>query len=171
MLEKQLVLKQIMTIEDFDNIAADLKYDFTKDNFFTELKNAEMLENRINLAHNFQDMVGKYYSNEWLRKNILQQSDDDIKEMDEQINEERDSGDSRWIDPNQINNEMMQQQLETNPMNQDMGQSDDAQNQNPANAADAKAQSTYDMLSQKKNRTLSDEAKLKSASQSLSKNK
>jgi hypothetical protein len=49
MLEKQLVLKQILTIEDFENISADLKFDFAKDNYFTELKDGEIIENRINL--------------------------------------------------------------------------------------------------------------------------
>jgi hypothetical protein len=180
MLEKQLVLKQIMTIEDFQNISADFKYDFSKDNYFTELKDGEIIENRINLARNLQDMVGKYYSQEWLRKNILQQSDDDIEEMDAQIEEETDSGDPRWI------NAMVQQaqmgEMEMNGMQPPDGNTE----QNPlANDEDTdadpkhdeevkkmqKAKSDYEILSKKKNRTLADEAKLKSATQILAKNK
>ena len=178
MLEKQLVLKQVMTIEDFENIAPNLKFDFSKDNYFTELKDGEIIENRINLARNLQDMVGKYYSQEWLRRNILQQSDDDIEEMDKQIDEESNSGDPRWLDPNIMNNEMMSQQM-------GMEQGDDTDVQPLANdedtdatpATDEKnkkiqnATATYNLLTQKKNRTLSDEAKLKSATQILAKNK
>jgi Bacteriophage T4-like portal protein (Gp20) len=178
MLEKQLVLKQVMTIEDFENIAPNLKFDFSKDNYFTELKDGEIIENRINLARNLQDMVGKYYSQEWLRKNILQQSDDDIEEMDKQIDEESNSGDPRWLDPNIMNNEAMAQQM-------GMEQGDGTDVQSLANdedtdatpATDEKnkkiqnATATYNLLTQKKNRTLSDEAKLKSATQILARNK
>jgi len=178
LLETQLVLKQVMTIEDFNNIAADIKYDFSKDNYFTELKDGEMLTNRINNARNMQDMVGKYFSQEWLRKNVLQQSEDDIEEMDDQIIAEQDSGDPRWINQNILQNEMMEQQMGIQP-----GQETDQQplaNDNDTDAdpehdektkkmQEAKAQ--YDLLSNKKNRSLSDEAKLKSVAQILAKNK
>jgi hypothetical protein len=175
MLEKQLVLKQVMTIEDFENIAADLKYEFSRDNFFMELKDAEVLENRVNLARNFQDMVGKYYSQEWLRKNILKQSDDDIEEMDKQIEEEADSEDPRWLDPNIMNNEMMAAQMGGEEMNVPTDQG--AERDGAVSPADDKnrkiqtATATYNLLSKKQNRTLADEAKYKSAAQILSKNK
>lgn len=179
MLEKQLVLKQIMTIEDFNNIAADIKFDFAKDNYFSELKDGEILDNRINLARNMQDMVGKYYSQEWLRKNILQQSDDDIEEQDEQIAEEMNSGDPRWINPQLQQNEMMQQQLEGQEQPEGTEQNgladDEATDVTPktdektAKLQDAKAR--YDLLKNKKNRTLKDEADLKSVTQILAKNK
>jgi hypothetical protein len=178
MLEKQLVLKQVMTIEDFENIAPNLKFDFSKDNYFTELKDGEIIENRINLARNLQDMVGKYYSQEWLRKNILQQSDDDIEEMDKQIEEESDSGDPRWLDPNMMNNEMMSQQMgmeqgdgtDVQPLADDED-TDATPKTDEKNRKMQNAKSTYNLLTQKKNRTLSDEAKLKSASQILARNK
>ena len=169
-----------MTIEDFNNIAADLRFDFEKDNYFNELKEGEITDNRINLARNMQDMIGKYYSNEWLRKNILKQNDDDIEEQDKEIEEETNSGDPRWINP------MIQQnQMSDMEMNGLQSPEDDT-NQNPlANdddvAADPKADeqtrkmqsatATYNLLTKKKNRTLSDEAKLKSATQILAKNK
>ena len=180
MLEKQLVLKQIMTIEDWQNIAADVKYDFAKDNYFTELKDGEILDNRINLARNMQDMIGKYYSQEWLRKNILQQSDDDIEEMDKQIEEETNSGDPRWINPMIQQNEMGQMEMDgMQPPEGDTDQNalanDEDTDADPEHDKEVKkmqsAKSTYDLLSKKKNRTLSDEAKLKSASQILAKNK
>jgi hypothetical protein len=180
MLERQLVLKQIMTIEDFQNISADIKYDFAKDNYFDELKQSEVMDNRMNLARNMQDMVGKYYSNEWLRKNVLQQSDDDIEEMDKQIQEETDSGDPRWINPMLQQNEMQQQQMDMMAMPQGDTQQDPAagdddvavdpeHDKQTAKMQDAKAQ--YDLLKKKKNRTLQDEAKLKSVTQILARNK
>jgi len=185
LLETQLVLKQIMTIEDFNNIAADIKYDFAKDNYFAELKDGELMDNRINLARNMQDMVGKYYSQEWLRKNILQQSEDDIKEMDDQIIEESESGDPRWINQQVLQNEQMEQQLNM-PVGPDGNPIQGETDQQPASGDDdvavtpetdektkklQSAKATYDLLSQKRNRSLSDEAKLKSAAQILAKNK
>ena len=179
MLEKQLVLKQVMTIEDFNNIAANLKFDFAKDNYFSELKDGEIIDNRINLARNMQDMVGKYYSQEWLRKNILQQSEDDIENMDEQIEEEQNSGDPRWIDPNILQNEQMQQQMsgqeqpegtEQQPLaNDEDTDAGPKYDEKVAKLQDAKAR--YDLLKNKKNRTLKDEADLKSVAQILAKNK
>jgi Bacteriophage T4-like portal protein (Gp20) len=180
MLEKQLVLKQVMTIEDWQNIASEVKYDFAKDNYFTELKDGEIIDNRINLARNLQDMVGKYYSHEWLRRNILQQSDDDIEEMDKQINEEVDSGDKRWMNP--MDQEMIMSGMDPEtgmPVDGNTDQKeladDEATDADPEHDKQVRkmqtAKSTYDLLSKKKNRTLSDEAKLKSASQILAKNK
>jgi hypothetical protein len=180
MLEKQLVLKQIMTVEDFNNVAADFRFDFEKDNYFNELKEGEILDNRINLARNMQDMVGKYYSNEWLRKNILKQNDDDIEEQDKEIQEETDSGDPRWINPMLQQNEMGQMEMngvqppegdtEQNPLANDED-TDATPETDEKNRKLQTAKATYDLLSKKKNRTLSDEAKLKSASQILAKNK
>jgi hypothetical protein len=169
MLEKQLVLKQIMTIEDFALIQQKIRFDFAKDNYFTELKDAEILDNRISLARNFQDMVGKYYSNEWVRKNVLKQSDDEIEDMDEEIAEEKDN--PQYMDP------MMQQGM-MNPsgdMQQQNFQPDTSTDQMPADQAISNrlqdAQATYELLKNKRNRTLKDEADLKSAAQILAKNK
>jgi hypothetical protein len=177
LLGKQLVLKQIMSIEDWQNISGEIQFDFAKDNYFTELKDGEILDNRINLARNMQDMLGKYYSHAWLRKNILQMSEDDIEEMDGQINEEANSGDPRWINPMIQQNEMgemqMQQQEQGTDQTPAAGDKDVAvdpkHDENTRKLQQAKA--TYDLLAQKKNRTLSDEAKFKSAALILAKNK
>jgi len=95
-LEKQLVLKGIVSIEDWENISPDIKYDFAHDNYFTELKDAEVLQNRVNLMSTMisSQMIGTYYSHDWARKNVLQQSENMIEEMDEQIEEEM--SDPRW---------------------------------------------------------------------------
>ena len=176
MLEKQLILKGVMTIEDFENISPNFKYEFSKDNYFSELKDGEIIENRINLARNLQDMVGKYYSNEWLRKNILQQSDTDIEEMDEQIEEENNSGDPRWVNQQILQNQEMEQQeppegeTEMQPLASDED-TDATPETDEENKKIQRAKADYDILSKKKNRSLSDEAKLKSAAQILAKNK
>lgn len=84
-LEKQVVLKGIMTIEDWEQIRSNVKFDFARDNYFTELKDTEILSQRINAAQAIDPFVGRYYSAEWVRKNVLKQSDDDIIVMDEQM--------------------------------------------------------------------------------------
>ena len=87
-LKTQLVLKGIITIEDWSNIKEHIQYTFLKDGYFAELKNAEIIRERIGLANEVSPYVGKYYSVEYIRKNILQQTDEDIIEIDSQIADE-----------------------------------------------------------------------------------
>lgn len=87
-LEKQLVLKGIMTPEEFAEIKNDLRYDFIQDNYFTELKEAEITRERLTTLREVDEHIGTYYSREWVRKSILRMSDEDIKEMDKQIAKE-----------------------------------------------------------------------------------
>ena len=84
-LKTQLVLKGIITIEDWVKIKEHIQYTFLKDGYFAELKNAEILRERLSLANEVTPYVGKYYSVEYVRKNILQQTDEDILEIDGQI--------------------------------------------------------------------------------------
>ena len=97
LLEKQLILKEVFTVEDWNDIVQDIKYTYSRDNYTSELKDAEMTAARSDLARSLQDMAGKYYSHSWIRKQILRQSDDDIELMDKQIEEENNSDDPRWI--------------------------------------------------------------------------
>jgi hypothetical protein len=91
-LKTQLVLKGIITIEDWISIKEHIQYTYLKDGYFAELKNAEILKERIGLANEITPYVGKYYSVEFVRKNILQQSDEDIIEIDNQIANEIKTG-------------------------------------------------------------------------------
>ena len=84
-LKTQLVLKGIITIEDWSRIKEHIQYTFLKDGYFAELKNAEILRERLSLAQEVSPYVGKYYSVEYVRKHILQQTDEDIIEIDGQI--------------------------------------------------------------------------------------
>jgi hypothetical protein len=167
-LEKQLVLKGIMSIEEWQQIANEVKYDFARDNYFTELKDAEIMQNRAQLMMTMEQggLVGKYYSHEWARRNILRQSDDDIEEQDEQINAEQ--GDPRWNPPMQDGSDMDQDQDQT----QDSSQSDD-------DSGDDKIKQLKQAMLIKKqmeekgpdNRSIQDESKYRSALMLLSKNK
>ena len=168
LLEKQLVLKQIMSIEDWRNIASDVKFDFAKDNYFMELKDAEIVQNRVQLVQQLDgaNMVGRYYSNEWVRKQILRQSDDQIEEMNEQIDEE--SKDPRW------NMEMMQptgNEVPADDASNILPQQDDEAPQDDGAKKLEDAQKTYDRLSKMKHRTIQDESKYRSVIQILARNK
>ena len=87
-LEKQLILKGIITSEDWPLFKLNMRYDFTEDNHFAELRNTEIMRDRVSMLRDIDDYLGKFYSHEWVRKNILYQTDDDIQQIDAQIIEE-----------------------------------------------------------------------------------
>lgn len=88
LLEKQIVLKGVMALEDWNKIAPYLRFDFIHDNFFIEMKNSMVYNNRFTLATAATPFIGKYFSNEWIRKKIFMQTDEEIEEIDKQIVEE-----------------------------------------------------------------------------------
>ena len=88
-LEKQLVLKGILTPEEFENIRNDIRYDFIVDNYFTELKEAEILRERLNTLRDVEDQIGKYYSKKWVIQNVLQMSEENYKDMIDQMELEK----------------------------------------------------------------------------------
>lgn len=85
----QVIVKGVMSAEDWDEYSQDIRFDFLKDNFYAELKDNEILQQRINMLQQMEQYIGKYYSIDWARKNILRQSEDDIKEIDKQIDVEK----------------------------------------------------------------------------------
>ena len=87
-LKTHLVLKEIVTGEEFDKVKDFIQYEFATDNHFTELKEAEILRERLDTLGTISDYVGKYYSNEYIRKYVLRQSEEDIKIIDQQIQDE-----------------------------------------------------------------------------------
>jgi len=88
-LEKQLILKGILTPEEFNEIRNDLRYDFVKDNYFEELKESEILRERLNTLRDIGDYTGRYFSHQWITRNVLQMSDEDMSKMEEEIEQER----------------------------------------------------------------------------------
>ena len=87
-LKTQLVLKGIITIEDWQKIGQHIQYDYLKDGYFAELKEAEILRDRLSLAEQVSPYIGKYYSVDYIRKRVLRQSDEDIVDIDNQIAKE-----------------------------------------------------------------------------------
>jgi hypothetical protein len=94
----QLMLKGITDKKGWKKIKNDLYYDFNKDNFFSELKWGEIMRDRFELLDRADGYVGRYVSIEWAKKNILQQSDNEIKEIQKQMDKEVDEGEDGMDD-------------------------------------------------------------------------
>lgn len=92
LLRTQCILKGILREEEWFKLEQDIRFDFVTDSYFTELKEYEILQERMNILRDVSEHVGDYYSREWVRKNILRQSDKDIKQQDDQINREKELG-------------------------------------------------------------------------------
>jgi len=88
LLKTQLILKNIVTPEDWQLMSDHIQYDFIYDNHFAELKEAELTTERLNLAALAEPYVGKYYSNDYVRRKILRQTDVEIEEQDALIEKE-----------------------------------------------------------------------------------
>jgi len=90
MMERQLTLKGIMSKEDWKNIKNEIFYEFENDSHFAEIKQSELMQDRLNILRDMQDYAGKYWSHEYIRKHILMMTDDEVKTNDEQIQKEID---------------------------------------------------------------------------------
>jgi hypothetical protein len=102
MLKTQLILKNIISTEDWDCISDHIQYDFVYDNQFSELKESELMDGRLATLATIEPYIGKFYSQDWVRRKVLRQSDTEIKEIDEQIEKEIADGiipDPSMIDP------------------------------------------------------------------------
>jgi hypothetical protein len=174
LLKKQLILKGVTTVEDWDLIKEKIRFDFAKDNYFAELKDAEIRQNRLAQARDYQDMAGKYVSHQWIRKNILQQSEDDIVLQDQTIMAESESGDPRWVNPLVLQNQQMAQD------NQDQSQSPAPGDSEPDDGGDEEklseirdAMAFVDRMKRRgspANRTTQEQSKYKSSVQLIAKN-
>ena len=102
MLKTQLILKNIVSPEDWEKLSDHIQYDFLYDNQFAELKESEMLSERLNILATIEPFIGKYYSNEYVRRKVLRQTDAEMIEIDEQIEQEIKDGiipDPAAVDP------------------------------------------------------------------------
>ena len=102
MLKTQLLLKNIVSVEDWDSISDHIQYDFLYDNQFAELKESELMNERLGILATIEPYIGKYYSNEYVRRKVLRQTDSEIIEIDAQIDDEIQKGiipDPNAIDP------------------------------------------------------------------------
>jgi hypothetical protein len=125
LLRVQLVLKNVCTEDEWKEIKEDIWYDFKKDNNFDEIKEAELLNIRLDTLAKVDPFVGKYYSVMWVRKNILKQSDDDLEEINAQMEED---------------NAILAQQQQQMAIDQQAQQQQDMQNQIEFGAAQQIAQ-------------------------------
>ena len=102
MLKTQLILKNIVSPDDWEIMKDHIQYDFLYDNQFAELKEKELTEGRLGFLQQIEPFIGKYYSTEYVRKRVLRQTDQEIIEIDEQIEDEINKGilpDPSTIDP------------------------------------------------------------------------
>tara|TARA_B100001059_G_scaffold114966_1_gene115281 strand:+ start:12277 stop:13941 length:1665 start_codon:yes stop_codon:yes gene_type:complete len=100
MLKTQLILKNIITPEDWEKISDHIQYDFLYDNQFAELKDSELMNERLGTLASIEPYIGKYYSVDYVRRKILRQTDTEIKEIDIQI--EKEISDGIIPDPNAV---------------------------------------------------------------------
>ena len=102
LLRTQLILKNIITPEDWTHLSDHIQYDFLYDNQFAELKESELLNERLGTLATIEPYIGKYYSNQYVRSKVLRQSDTEMEEIDEQIEQEIKDGiipDPNAVDP------------------------------------------------------------------------
>jgi hypothetical protein len=88
-LRVQLIAKNIIKPEEWDDIVSKIKYDYLEDNHYSELKDAEILTQRVQVLQLLDPFVGKYYSQAWIRKNVLRLDDEDIEQIEKEIEEEK----------------------------------------------------------------------------------
>lgn len=107
-LRAQCVLKGICTSEEWDDFKEQIYYDFIQDNNFTELKEAELMKERLGLLEQVDPYTGRYYSQAWIQRNVLRMTDDEIKQMQNEIDEESKAG---LGIPTEVTNTVAQQQM------------------------------------------------------------
>ena len=88
-LKKQCILKGIMTLSDWENIVQDIRFDFNKDSYFDELKNNEILKEKVEMLGTLSQMSGIFFSDKYIRKTILNQTDEEMQQMDQEMSVER----------------------------------------------------------------------------------
>jgi hypothetical protein len=130
----QCVLKGICTAEEWDLFKENIYYDFIKDNNFAELKEAELMNQRLSLLGAVDPYTGRYFSQAWIQRHVLRLTDDQIDEMQKEIDKEKEEGLGL---PVGVMNDVAQQQMMSNvPMQ-------------PTHPEDLKAQAEMEQASQK----------------------
>ena len=99
LLKTQLLLKGVITKEDWNGWKETIVFDFIEDNYFSELKQSEMIRERFDMLSSLDEHIGRFISNEWVRKNILRFTDDEIEEIQKQIDQETKDGENDMPDP------------------------------------------------------------------------
>ena len=92
LLRTQLIMKGVINEDDWAVVSDSINYDFLQDGHFAELKNTEMMRERLQLASEMRDYIGKFYSLKFVRKNVLKQNEKEIEDMDNEIKKEIEDG-------------------------------------------------------------------------------
>jgi len=92
-LKSQLLLKGVIALEEWDTFKEHIQFDFLQDGHFSELKNAEILRERLDMLGQIESYVGTYFSQEYVKKQILRMTDEEISDIDAQIKDEGEGGD------------------------------------------------------------------------------
>ena len=137
-LKTQLILKSVITPEDWDDMKEHIQYDYLYDNHFTELKNLEMMTEKLNVIAAMDPYVGKYFSTDYIRSEILGQTETQIEEIDVQMQDDIDSG--KVIDPlsqTELDQGMIDADIENIPKDQEMKDVQIAQQKQAASNGEA----------------------------------
>lgn len=123
-LRTQLLLKGIIAEEDWEMIKNDITLDYVKDNHFSELRDAEMLRERLATLDQAANYAGEYYSKKWIMKNILLLSDEDIETMQKEMDEEERGGEYEKDDQQQ-DQQAPQQEIPDEEQGETQGEDDE----------------------------------------------
>jgi len=137
-LKTQLILKSVITPEDWDDMKEHIQYDYLYDNHFTELKNLEMMTEKLNVIAAMDPYVGKYFSTQYIRSEILGQTETQIEELDIQMADDIEQG--RVIDPasqTQLDQDTINADIDNIPKDQEMKDVQIAQQKQAANNGEA----------------------------------
>jgi hypothetical protein len=119
-LRAQCVLKGICTADEWEEFKQHIHYDFIKDNNFAELKEAELMKERLGLLGAVDPYTGRYYSQAWIQRNVLRMNDDEIQQMQAEIDEEKEMGLGLPVGvTNDVAQQMMMSNVPQQPMHPD----------------------------------------------------
>tara|TARA_Y100001970_G_scaffold286178_1_gene407740 strand:+ start:88 stop:996 length:909 start_codon:yes stop_codon:yes gene_type:complete len=144
LLKTQLILKNIVTPEDWEEMAEHIQFDYLYDNHFAELKETELMNERLNVMVQIEPYIGTYYSRDYVKRKILRQTDEEIIEMESEMDKENEAGVGV---PLETQNMILQGQMETDPgMAPNLPQSKTtAMGQTPKNPEVSKAKTGLDI--------------------------
>ncbi len=131
-LRVQLIAKGIIRADEWDDIRTYLKYDYLEDNHFSELKDAEIIMQRVQTLQGLDPYVGKYYSQAWIRKNILRLDDDDIKQIEQEIADEQELMIQQATQQGQMQLAQQQPMMDAQQQQQDQQQPEEQPAEEPA---------------------------------------
>jgi hypothetical protein len=89
LMERQLALKGICSVDEWNELKQTIHYDFLRDNNFAEMKNSELISSRLQIMQQIDPYVGTYFSKDWIRKKVLNMNEEEIQEIADEINQER----------------------------------------------------------------------------------